>query len=466
MDSQNLQQQINEVLAQLDEQATLLPSPTTDAPETHDQQHPRTFIDVYVIERSEEERTPTVEGTLEPSTQGGQEPNAPETTTTLSPQRGPRTSWLTFLLVALCTLIVGTGSGVYLLQLLTASATVTIVAASRQITTTSTLHVVNGAADPTKHQLAGRMLAPVTMSQARTIPTTGTARQEAKAAHGLVTFYNAAPYVQTVNAGTSLTGADGVQIITDEDATIPGAIMPTEGQVTIPAHAVIAGAAGDIKAGDVYGQCCRLNTFVANRAFYGGQDARSYQTVTQQDVNGVATSLKTSLDRSVQAALQTQVQPTETLVTPPPCTQKITPDHQSGEEATQVNVIVDRTCTGTAYTTQALNALVTQIATADAVHQLGTGYALSGTVGITITQATPKDHGSIDLQIKSASRWGYQLGDVQQQAIKAMIAGMSKDKATATLLRMTGVQSVSITLKSGTALPDEQHIHLLFLETM
>jgi hypothetical protein len=47
------------------------------------------------------------------------------------------------------------------------------------------------------------------MSQEKTVATTGTAHQDAKAAHGAVTFYNAAPYWQTVSAGTLLTGADG-----------------------------------------------------------------------------------------------------------------------------------------------------------------------------------------------------------------------------------------------------------------
>ena len=39
-----------------------------------------------------------------------------------------------------------------------------------------------------------------------------------------MTFYNAAPYAQTVAAGTVLTGADGVEIVTDAPAVTLRAI--------------------------------------------------------------------------------------------------------------------------------------------------------------------------------------------------------------------------------------------------
>ncbi len=190
-----------------------------------------------------------------------------------------------------------------------------------------------------------------------------------------------------------------------------------------------------------------------------------YQITTQQDINNVTSSVKASLEQSVQAALQTQVQPSETLVTPLTCTSKVTPNHQPGEEATQVQVTMSKTCTGTAYTTQALTILATQKATQDATTRLGRGYTTTG-VQTRITQARTTTHGSSELAITSVSLWAYPFTQEQQDSIKAMIAGTSKDKATTTLLHMTGVQSVSITLKNNsTTLPREtQHIHLLFLQ--
>src|SRR5437764_796359 len=83
-----------------------------------------------------------------------------------------------------------------------------------QMTTTSIVTVVAGQANTVQGQLSGRALSSVSMNQARTVPTTGRGHQDATSAHGRVTFYNAAPYAQTVAAGTLLTGTDGGEIVT------------------------------------------------------------------------------------------------------------------------------------------------------------------------------------------------------------------------------------------------------------
>ena len=160
-------------------------------------------------------------------------------------------------------------------SLFSPSATVTIVATSQHITSTSTLHIVtNGTADPMKNQVPGRVLPPLTMSEQKTVPTTGTTRQAAQTAHGFITFYNAAPYAQTIEVGTMIAGADGRPGSSrTKTPSYPAAIMPTEGQTTILGHAGTPGPQGNIRAGDLYGACCRLNVFVTNGAFHGGQDA-------------------------------------------------------------------------------------------------------------------------------------------------------------------------------------------------
>jgi len=143
----------------------------------------------------------------------------------------------------------------------------------------------------------------------------------------------------------------------------------------------------------------------------------------------------------------------------------VTADHKVGEEATHVQVTVDETCTGITYITQALITLATQRATTDANTRLGTGYATTTGVQTRLVQVHPTQHGTFALQLQSISVWAYPFTQEQQNSIKAMIAGMSKDKATKTLLHMTGVQSVSITLKNGTTLPtDDQYISILFVQ--
>ena len=426
------------------------------------------FIDIHVYEGPAEPREiPIVE-----SQQDDQEPAA----TIESEQNQPepaRPRWYQRRTIPLLTLaslaLIGTTLVALLYPSLTGpAATVTIVPVSKQIATTRTITVTTGQGQPTRPPIIpGRTLAAITMSQAVTAPTTGTAHQDAQAARGTITFYNAAPVEQTVNAGTLLTGADGIQIVTEQDAIIPAALPPTEGQATIPAHAVVTGPAGNIAARDIYGPCCRLNIFAVNGAFHGGENARSYPTVTEQDITSVTSSLNTSLDQSVQAALQTQVQSDETLITPPPCQQTVTTDHHPGEEATQVHVTVSETCTGAVYQTQAYQDAITQIETQQATTQLGNGYLLAGMVQSSITEATINEHQQIALTVKIAGTWVYQFPQDEQQRMLSLIAGKGKAQALSLLEHIPGVLAVSLTIKNDAAtLPtDANSIHLVVLIT-
>lgn len=346
------------------------------------------------------------------------------------------------------------------------TATVTIVPVSKQLVTTSTMTVITGQGQPTgPHALSGRTLAAITMSQARTAPATGTAHQDAQVAHGRITFYNAAPVDQTVGAGTLLTGADGIQIVTEQDALIPAALPPTEGQATVAAHAVVTGPAGNIPAHDIYGSCCRLNIFAVNGPFHGGENARSYSTVTEQDITTVVSSLKTSLDQSVQAALQTQVQSDETLITPLPCQQSVTTDHHPGDETTQIHITVSETCTGAVYQTQAYQDAITQVETQRATAQLGDSYTLANAVQSSIMQATINDQQQIVLTVKIAGTWVYQFPQEEQQRLTALIAGKGKAQALSLLEHVPGVQAVSLMIRNDAAtLPtDVSSIHVVLL---
>jgi hypothetical protein len=420
------------------------------------------FIDVHIYDVAPEEHEPP---TVESQCEG--EPGAPIESNPVQaePAQPPRYHvGLRPLLVAglaLCLVLTGAVSLIYFVPMFTPSATVTIVLDATLVTSTTIL-VVTGT--PTTHQLAGRRLSSVTMSQAQTTATTGTAHQDARTAHGYVTFYNGQPSTQVVTAGTLLTGTDGVQVVTDQDAVIPAVIYPTLGQVTVAAHATMTGPGGNMAAGDIYGPCCRVNVSAVNSAFVGGQNARTYQTVTQQDINTVASHLKASLDQSVQAALQTQVHDGETLVTPLPCRQKVQPDHQPGEEANQVHILLSEMCTGEAYSTVALHTLALQQLTQEAAQRQGDGYHLTGDIQTSILQTIPKGHGTVALQIRSAGTWVYQFTPEQLSHLKAIVAGKSKAQATSALLQVPGVQSVSVSLKNGSTLPtDRGHIQLALL---
>jgi hypothetical protein len=414
-------------------------SPVEDAPIPDG--HATRFIDVHIYDVGPaEDEPPTVESQLEAEEPAAapdeDEQDAPE------PPHAPRRphAVLPLIGVVVCIVLVGVLSVVFLLPLVTPpEATIMIIPISKQITTSSTITVVAGQA-PTTEQLAGRTLPAVTMSQQQTVPTTGKAHQDARAAHGFITFYNAATSSQVIPAGTIVIGADGVQIVTDQDALIAAASYPTFGQSTVAAHAVLTGPAGNIAGGDIYGPCCRLNVSAVNGPFTGGQQARDYQTVTAQDINTVASSLKTSLNQSVQAALQTQVHADETLITPLPCQESAKTDHQPGEEATQVHITVSETCTGMTYITQAYQNRLMQIMNQYA----GDGYFPLGEIQSSITQATVQNAHRIQLHVSIAQDYTYQVSQQQQQDIKTLIAGKSKAQAINTLLHIPGIQSVSV----------------------
>src|SRR5207248_7333229 len=95
-------------------------------------------------------------------------------------------------------------------------ATITIIPKSQQVILNGTLQL-------------GRLLQPITISQSQTVATTGHGHQPAEQARGYITFYNGLFTSQTIAAGTILTGSDGVQISTDQEAIVPAANPPTWG---------------------------------------------------------------------------------------------------------------------------------------------------------------------------------------------------------------------------------------------
>jgi hypothetical protein len=115
-------------------------------------------------------------------------------------------------------------------------------------------------------------------------------------AQGTLTFYNAAIYPQTIAAGTVLTGADGVRVVTDALAAIQAGNSPLFGVVTVSAHGALAGSRGNIAALDIDGLCCAAGVALKNTVeFTGGQDAQTYTTVRQAVIDDLARPLLDTL---------------------------------------------------------------------------------------------------------------------------------------------------------------------------
>lgn len=337
------------------------------------------------------------------------------------------------------------------IPLLHPTATVTIIPAVTTVTATGTTEV------------QGRELGPLTSSQAKRVPATGTGHQTAWSAQGTITFYNGYTAAQTIPAGTLLQTASGVQIVTDADANVPAANPPMQGQASVVAHALQTGPAGNIKAYSIYGACCRAYILAENTAaFTGGQEARTFQAVVQGDMDSATRALKTSLMQSMNATFRAQLQPGE-AITPPDCKVTSVSDHKAGEEGTQVSVTVTASCSAYAYQTGDVQAQATRTLTAGANEQLGEGYTVTGDPHVTVTGASMSG-GLLRLTVKTQGTMVYQFGKAQLQAIKSHIAGMDKAEAAAWLARQKGVKAASIDVSVGDTLPqDVRTIHCTIL---
>lgn len=333
--------------------------------------------------------------------------------------------------------------------------TVTIMPAVKTISTTATLTVGGAGAE-----VSERILAPLTLSQMQTVNASGHGHQDATRATGTLTFYNGSFSSQTIYAGTVYTGSDSVQVATNETVTIPAANPPYVGQATVSASAIIAGANGNIQAGDISITTNALQ--VRNNQFHNGQDARDFTTVSKEDIDQPAATLKAQVAQSMQAALQGQVKIGEQFLSLP-CSPTTTADHEVGDEALQVHITVSESCTALTYDTQQLTTLGTARLTAQAAKILGIGYKLHGNVTVSMTKVTTTDKKNVVLL--SFTCQGTWVDQINEARIKALVTGKPRLTALHILSTVSGVQSVSIAgVSDNQPLPsDPAHIHLLML---
>jgi len=381
--------------------------------------------------------------------------------------------------------LVGLGSGLflYLLALLlvavfvapvaTLAATVTLGPETKTLSTRLTVTALStGTPDPTRQQVAARLLEVGSPLQSQSVPTTGTGHAPARVGEGTVTFYNAAPSAQTVAAGTVLTGNDSVEIVTDAPAVIPAGNPPIEGEATVPAHATVIGPQGNIAPLDLNGLCCPAGISVKNTmAFHDGQDAYDFPMVTQADIDHAAGPLIATLTAATQETLHAEVHENERLAGQVQCQPAVTPDHPAGSDASQVSVSISVTCHAQAYDDGAVVRLVTGVLMQEAVTTLGTGYTLRGTISTTITPAGAPPHakpGTLTLLVTGQGMWVYQVNPPEQARLTKLIAGLSRQQAIRVLQQQEAGHLFAVHIQvtglwtDGSRLPaDPARIHLL-----
>ena len=151
----------------------------------------------------------------------------------------------------------------------------------------------------------------VLLTTSVTIIPTGVTTIPAHQAHGTLTIYNGSILQEALPAGFIVTTHSGVEIATDQAVVVPAGNPPTYGTAAVAAHAVQAGAAGNIAAGSL-DQADGTSLVVKNlTAFTGGQDASSEPFITSGDVQHARTTARAHL------AMQ---QPIGLL--PTPCTEQ------------------------------------------------------------------------------------------------------------------------------------------------
>ncbi len=298
---------------------------------------------------------PVVEGSVAASdivsTEPPDEPHISEfpTMPLVPPKRYFRLNWWSIIALALLFLLAGEHGLPLVLSLVNTylhpTATVTLFPTQKEMSQTYSFLAVTGTADPVQKQVSSRLLTFTTPTQTETIKTTGIGYTQPVQAQGTITFYNEAPYSQTIDAGTVITGSDGIQIVTDETVTIAAGSGATNGSATVPAHTIQAGQAANIAPLAINGLCCVAGILAKNTtSFSGGEDRVAYPIVSQADLDAAAKQLAGTLDPQAKDAISSQVKITEQLLTPLNCTYQTTATPKVGEKATTAPVSVSETC--------------------------------------------------------------------------------------------------------------------------
>ncbi len=371
-------------------------------------------------------------------------------------------NWWSVIALALLLILIGEHTAPFVWPLIDSflhpKATVTIFSTQKQLSKTYAYLAVTGTADPSQNQIPSRLLSFTSPTQSATITTTGVGYTPAIKATGEITFYNEAPYSQTIDAGTVITANDRIQIVTDQSITIAAGSGATNGSASAPAHTIQAGARANIPPFTINTLCCVSGILARNlTAFTGGQDPKPYQIVSQTDVKREAVTLAASLDATARQGIQEQVIPTEQLLRPMQCSRTTTSNPQVGERAITASVSVFQTCNAQVYDYSLMQSLTQSAFLADAQNQAGSNFIQRGTLTLAIEKTTllDKSHQTYQLTVSAAGVMTFHLSPTQLQTLKTQIAGKRIAEAQRKLLTLTGVQGVFIqpALQTDLSLP-------------
>jgi hypothetical protein len=314
-----------------------------------------------------------------------------------------------------------------------------------------------------QHQVALRDLSSTSQTLSQTTRATGVQYSSPVAAHGMVIFYNEASYWLTVAAGVTLTGRDGVQVVTTTAVSVPPGNPPSSYGISGPVYAtaVVGGSRGNITADDLDGLCCVAGIVVKNSAaFIGGLDPQPYSVVAPADVSGVARALSPLLTQNAQSALLAQVRANERTVADSQCTTRATASPPVGQRSRAVAVSVVVRCGGEVYDYAGALKMALTLYEQQFSSSLGKSYVLpSGQFMLAIgqPQAVVGLPGAVTFPVTIDGVWVYHFSHGQLSRLAQKIAGTDKHSAQVVLSREAGVLSAHIVLHGGdgTTLPGQ-----------
>jgi hypothetical protein len=216
---------------------------------------------------------------------------------------------------------------------------------SRTVTLTLSQHPATG-------QVQVYTLAQIKKSEQLTVTATGSLHQNATQATGLITFYNGLFTPQTVPAGATLKGKDGIAIVTSQSAVIPAATAttpPTYGTISVTAYSAISGELGNIAGSDIDQACCGSSILAQNLyAFSGGQNAKDIPVLTKTDLSMGTQTVTSQVSTAINDLAQGEIQPGYILL-PLDCKTTLSANHSAGDHVGTAILTLTEVCTPLAY---------------------------------------------------------------------------------------------------------------------
>ena len=295
-----------------------------------------------------------------------------------------------------------------------------------------------------------------TYSQLATTQATGTYSTSAKYATGSIYFKSCEYVAETINAGDYFT-VGNYKLILTQGTTLPARTATSCWQNTLKAYAAPAGSGGNMGAGvinqnircgqDGYAGDC---VYSYSYAFSGGQNAQSYTTVSQSDINLVESEATQNIVQERNNAYsfvagEVGSQPTLNSIT---CTQyQSGASHNVGDQASSVTVNTSVTCSATVYDEQGALTRAESLLHASIT---GTSHEKQvGTISAYLLSSPSYVNGSTVLNIVAKGNEVYAFDSTQLQSLAQLIAGKTIQDAQNILNGQSGVGKAVITLDGG-----------------